>query len=183
MRKISLALMCTALMLAGCANSATSLGRVAPKSNVVAAHAGTANYDAVDKYSFAQAEVLYPASNGHHRIAVGDFLLSEVFEVLRSRSVKLVRLLAFSAQCDSSGVFMPHVLCNVEYTMEIDDPPKRTVQGKLRSIDIGNMVVRQDQFFLLPVVVSDEFFQKQLSPLLQAISADFREKIPPSPSR
>ena len=183
MRFTNLVCITTVLTLVGCANAPTSLGRVSPKSNVVASFAGTQNYETIDKYSFVQAELLYPASNGHHRIAIGDFLLAEVFEILKANPVRMLRLTHFVAKCDSSGIFMPHALCNVEYTIQIEDPTRRIVNGSVRAVDIGNIVVKQDQFFLLPVVVSDDFFQKQVDPLLQAISSSIREKLFTSSTR
>jgi hypothetical protein len=74
-----------ALFTSGCANSPTSLGRVVPRANIVATYSASPNYETVDKYSFTQAEVLYPASQGHHRVSVGDYLLAEVFELLGTR--------------------------------------------------------------------------------------------------
>ena len=166
-----------ALLASGCANGPSSLGRVPPRTNIVSTYSTSPSYDAVDKYSFAQAEILYPATSGHHRIAIGDYLLGDIFEILGSHSVKLLRLVAFNARCDPSGVFLPHVICNVDYKLAVHDREKLIIEGQLTGLDIGYQVVRQDQFFLIPIAVGDEFFQNQVSPVLQATCADIREKL------
>lgn len=160
-----------ALLASGCVNNPSSLGRVPPRTNIVATYSASPSYDAVDKYSFTQAEILYPARQGHHRIAIGDYLLSDIFEILGSHPVKLLRLLSFSARCNPSGIFMPHVICDVDYRMEVHGREKSIIEGQLTKVDIGNQVA------LMPIVVSDEFFQNQVSPLLRATSADIRKKL------
>ena len=69
--------------VAGCANPPTTLGKVPARINVVEKYGNAPAYTAVDKFSFLQAEVEYPASGGHHRINIGDFLLGEVFEAVQ----------------------------------------------------------------------------------------------------
>jgi hypothetical protein len=166
-----------ALLASGCANSPTSLGRVVPRTNIVATYSASPNYETVDKYSFTQAEVLYPASQGHHRISVGDYLLAEVFELLGTRPVKSLRLLEFTARCNPSGLFMPRVIRDVGYKIELLAQNKTLIVGSLKGLDIGNQVVKQDQFFLVPVSVGDQFFQNQIAPVLGAAVADMRAKL------
>lgn len=175
-RLLALAL---AAVVSGCANSPTTLGKVAPRENVVAKYSASPNYDAVDKYSFAQAEILYPASGGHHSIAIGDFLIAEVFDIYKDRRVELVRLLQFKSQCDPQGTFFPHAVCGTSYTIEAKDPLRRVIEASVGPIDIGNIVVKQDQIFLLPLVVGNDQFQGQAAPLLKAISISLRAKLAP----
>jgi len=169
------------LGLSGCANPPTSLGKVPPREDFIAKYGRTPNYNAVDKFSFTQAEVLYPASGGHHRIGVGDFLLGEVFDIFEQRPMQLVRLLRFKSQCDPSGLFAPHAICATAYEIEMDDGQRSFVQSTISAVDVGNIRVRQDPFLLvLPIVIGDDFFQRQIGPLLEAIKADLRQKLAPT---
>lgn len=175
------ALVICALMavLAGCANAPTSLGKMPARDNIAAAYGGTANYNTIDKYSFAQAELEYPASKGHHRLQIGDYLLGEVFDIFKNRAVQLVRLLNFKAQCNPSGIFNPHALCEANYSIDVHDGARRVVTSSVPAVDIGNIHVRQDQFFLVPLTTGDDFYQRQVAPFLKVLSEDLRKRLAP----
>lgn len=171
-----LAILTLAAALTACGNFPTAMGKVPPRVNIAAAFGDSRNYDAIDKYSFVQAELEYPADNGHHRIAIGDYLLAEVFDILKDREVRSLRLVEFRARCNYSGSFMPHALCEVTYKIDIRETENRLVEGKLGPIDIGGVRARQSGL-LITVTLGDDSFQKQVSPVLQAIGADLRAKL------
>lgn len=160
-----------ALLASGCVSSPSSLGSVPPRANIVETYSASPSYDAVDKRSFTQAEILYPARSGHHRIAIGDYLLGDIFEIIGSHPVKLLRLLTFNARCNVSGTFISRVTCDVDYRMEFHGREKSIIEGQLTGVYIGPQYDRNSYW------VSDEFFQKQVSPLLRATSADIRKKL------
>jgi hypothetical protein len=177
------ALFICALMavLGGCANAPTSLGKMPARDNIAAAYGGTANYNTIDKYSFAQAELEYPASKGHHRLQIGDYLLGEVFDIFKNRAVQLVRLVSFKAQCNPSGMFMPRAICEATYSIDVQEGSRKVVSSTLAPVDIGNIHVRQDQFFFVPLITGDDFYQRQVAPFLKALSEDLRKRLAPPP--
>jgi hypothetical protein len=69
-------------------------------------------------------------------------------------------------------MFMPRVICDVGYKIELLAQNKTLIVASLKGLDIGNQVVKQDQFFLVPVSAGDQFFQNQIAPVLGAVVAD-----------
>lgn len=180
----SLFLIGSVFMFAGCANTPTSLGKVPPRFPIVATYGSTPSYAAVDKFSFTQAEVLYPASSGHHRISIGDYLLAEVLEILRTSKVAGVALVRFEAPCEPSSVLLPRVLCSVNYQVELHTGSKRSLlSGSISKVDIGQMKAKSSELFFMPVTLGDDYFQNELTPLLNAIVADLRPKLTSELSR
>lgn len=163
-------------VLVGCANFPTGMGKVPPRLNIAEVFGESPNYEAVDKYSFIQAEIEYPASGGAHRIGVGDYLLAEVFDSLKGRRIEQLRLLQFSARCKPSRMFAPTALCEVSYKMVIREGESRIIESTLAPVDIGGIRVR-DSGALALVSLGDAYFHKQVSPLLQAITDDMRAKL------
>lgn len=168
----------TMISILGCANTPTSLGKIASRANIAATYGNSINYNAVDKYSFAQAEVELAASGGYHKIQVGDFLLGEVFAALEAKSFELARLNSFKSQCNNDGVFLPHFLCVSTYSMQVVQQGKLiSIEGTTAPIDIGNSMVKQDALFGFPIVVGDDVFHNKITPVLQALAKDIKEKI------
>lgn len=171
-------ILCVCLALSACANAPVSLGKVTPRSPVVATYGDSPLYAATDKYSFSQAEITYPAGGGHHTIQVGDFLLGEVLRTLTKthRIVSLLRLDRFSSTCDASGVFLPTALCTTSYSISFtEEGVQRTIRSELEPIDIGHLRVRQDG--LLGIVIGDDFFQEQIAPVLNSVVRDFESQL------
>lgn len=162
---------CVALV--GCGNLPTGLGKVPPRQNAAAAFGNTPNYSAVDKYSFLQAEVNYPATGGDHRIEVGAYLLGEVFEIVKAVQVKQLRLALFDSKCVPSGMFAPHAMCSASYAIDFDDGNARRVEGAVGPVDIGNMIARES----FPFTLGDRVFHERLTPLLLVIVDDMRIKL------
>lgn len=174
----SLLFVSSVLMFSGCANTPTSLGKVPPRFPIVATYGSTPSYAAVDKFSFTQAEVLYPASSGHHRISIGDYLIAEVLEILKTKNVVGLALLRFEAPCEPSGVFLPRVLCSVNYQLELNTGSKRSLlSGSISKVDIGNLKAKNTELFLMPISLGDDYFQNELTPLLKAIVSDLESKL------
>lgn len=164
--------------MAGCANPPTTLGKVPARINVVEKYGNAPAYTAVDKFSFLQADVEYPASGGHHRINIGDFLLGEVFEAVQGKEITSLRLVSFKSQCNNGSVILPRAMCKTDWVMDVSaNGVNKRIVSSLPVIDIGNVHVRQDQFMLIPIVKGDDFFQGQIGPLLKMISTDVVEKL------
>lgn len=167
------------IMLSGCANAPVSLGKVEAKNNIVATYARYPIYAVTDKFSFSQAEVKYQATGGgFHTVQVGDYLLGEILESLKSSSATLIRLNEFASECVPDGVFLPKLMCSTRYLIEITDQGvTKTIGGSLPVINIGYMRVRQTSTLVGPLTIGDDFFHQQIKPVLLAVVDDFSKKL------
>lgn len=162
----------------GCANPPTTLGKVPARINIVEEYGGEPLYNAIDKFSFMQAEIEYPASGGHHRINIGDFLLGEVFKAVEGKDITNLRLTKFKSQCNNSSVVLPRALCKTDWEIVVNSKGvSKQITSSIPIVDVGNVHVRQDQFMLMPIVKGDDFFQGQIGPLLQKISDDVMSRL------
>lgn len=178
MKLTSITAMVLALLLSGCGNLPTSMGKLPAKRSIVEAYGSTPNYNAADKFSFLQAALLYPASGGHHRIEIGERVLSDTFEALGASPITALRLVQFSAVCEAKGSFPVAVFCPANYRIELEVAgAKKTIQGSVAAVDLGAMVAREGTILFVPITLGDGFYHQRIEPFMEALASDLSKRI------
>lgn len=167
------------IFMAGCANYPSTLGKVQPPENITQVFGSSKAYQVTDKFSFMQAAVLYPATAGHHRIEVGEFVLYHALKALDGQPITAASLSSFTAICTNSSNFFPSLKCPLTWEVEIQGAQPRKVRSAIDVLSSNRLLMRESSVLFIPIKLGDDVFHREIQPLLQALAEDMALKLAP----
>jgi hypothetical protein len=111
------------------------------------------NFKVADNTSFSNAIMLYPTRTGDsdHRIPVGNYLLSRaVLALPDDAGLTKIRLDEYRSECESRGVFGPHLWCTTNAQLTIAIRGKDQILHATDEVDVGPVYIPGDMSLPCP---------------------------------
>jgi len=155
------------LLLSGCGNNPTTVSEISPVEPMATVR--SQNYGAIDTFSFSQATVKYPASEGTHTVPVGTYFLSKIIDRIPPKASK-VRLTKFDGSCERTGFVLPHVVCSLTAEVSIAGVKPKIVTFAAKQ-DVGNLKVKSEYTISGQVDYGDATIKQQVQMAVDALAA------------